>query len=179
MSKHAKPDHFEYQKLGIDADSVRHSLANRLTYTVGKDPSTATNRDWFHALANVARDRLVDRWMETMRSYHLADAKRIYYFSLEFLIGRMLVNGISNVGFLEECREVLDEMGLDLEELKEIEPDAALGNGGLGRLAACFLDSMATLALPGYGCGIRYEYGMFNQRIENGASRSPSRRRRS
>ncbi len=169
MSKHAKPDHFEYQKLGIDADSVRHSLANRLTYTVGKDPSTATNRDWFHALANVARDRLVDRWMETMRSYHLADAKRIYYFSLEFLIGRMLVNGISNVGFLEECREVLDEMGLDLEELKEIEPDAALGNGGLGRLAACFLDSMATLALPGYGCGIRYEYGMFNQRIENGA----------
>ncbi|HQT26571.1 MAG TPA: glycogen/starch/alpha-glucan family phosphorylase, partial [Burkholderiales bacterium] len=169
MSKHKKPDHFDYQWLGIDATSLRHSLANRLTYTIGKDPATATNRDWFHALAHVVRDRLVDRWMDTMRSYYRADAKRVYYFSLEFLIGRMLLNGISNVGFQDECREVLDDLGLELEDLKEIEPDAALGNGGLGRLAACFLDSMATLGLPGYGCGIRYEYGMFNQRIENGA----------
>ncbi len=168
MSKQKKPDHFDYQRLGIDEPSIRHSLANRLTYTVGKDPATATDRDWFLALAHAVRDRMVDRWMETMRSYYREDAKRIYYFSLEFLIGRMLVNSMSNVGFYEECREALEDLGLDIDELKEIESDAALGNGGLGRLAACFLDSMATLGIPGYGCGIRYEYGMFNQRIENG-----------
>ena len=168
MGKHKKTDHFDYQKLGIDATAIRHSLANRLTYTIGKDPATATDRDWFHALAHAVRDRLVDRWMETMRSYYREDAKRIYYFSLEFLIGRMLVNSMSNVGFYEECKTALEGLGLDIDELKEMEPDAALGNGGLGRLAACFLDSMATLGLPGYGCGIRYEYGMFNQHIENG-----------
>ena len=166
--KKARPDFFHYEKLGLDAQTIRHSLANRLTYTIGKDPVTATDRDWFLALAYAVRDRLAERWMETMRSYYREDAKRIYYFSLEFLIGRMLVNSMSNVGFYDECLKALDELGLDIEELREIEPDAALGNGGLGRLAACFLDSMATLGLPGYGCGIRYEYGMFNQRIENG-----------
>ena len=166
--KHSRPDFFHYEKLGLDAQTIRHSLANRLTYTIGKDPVTATDRDWFLALAYAVRDRLAERWMETMRSYYREDAKRVYYFSLEFLIGRMLVNSMSNVGFYDECLKALDELGLDIEELREVEPDAALGNGGLGRLAACFLDSMATLGLPGYGCGIRYEYGMFNQRIENG-----------
>ena len=166
--KHSRPDFFHYEKLGLDAKTIRHSLANRLTYTIGKDPVTATDRDWFLALAYAVRDRLAERWMETMRSYYREDAKRVYYFSLEFLIGRMLVNSMSNVGFYDECLKALDELGLDIEELRETEPDAALGNGGLGRLAACFLDSMATLGLPGYGCGIRYEYGMFNQRIENG-----------
>ncbi len=157
-----------HEKLGLDAPAIRQSLNNRLTYTVGKDPLTATERDWFHALAYATRDRLAERWMDTMRSYYDRDAKRIYYFSLEFLIGRMLVNSLSNVGFYDECKKALEELGLDFDELKEIEHDAALGNGGLGRLAACFLDSMATLGIPGYGCGIRYEYGMFNQRIENG-----------
>ncbi|MDE2354612.1 MAG: glycogen/starch/alpha-glucan phosphorylase, partial [Betaproteobacteria bacterium] len=147
---------------------MRHSLANRLTYTVGKDPITATERDWFHAIAYMVRDRLAERWMETMRGYYRDDAKRVYYFSLEFLIGRMLINGMSNLGCLGECRKLLEDLGLDLEELSEFEPDAALGNGGLGRLAACFLDSMATLGLHGYGYGIRYEYGMFNQRIIDG-----------
>ncbi|MHB8348231.1 MAG: glycogen/starch/alpha-glucan phosphorylase [Acidiferrobacterales bacterium] len=167
-NKQSLPDFFHYEKLGLDAQTIRHSLASRLTYTIGKDPMTATDRDWFLALAYAVRDRLAERWMETMRSYYQKDAKRVYYFSLEFLVGRMLVNCISNVGFYDECLKTLEELGLDIEILREIEPDAALGNGGLGRLAACFLDSMATLGLPGYGCGIRYEYGMFNQRIENG-----------
>ncbi|MDE2259661.1 MAG: glycogen/starch/alpha-glucan phosphorylase [Betaproteobacteria bacterium] len=159
---------FNYQKLEFDVPTLQHSLANRLTYTIGKDPITATGHDWFHALAYVVRDRLAERWMETMRSFYRNDAKRIYYFSMEFLTGRMLVNSLSNLGFYQECRDLLDELGLDLNELCESEPDPALGNGGLGRLAACFLDSMATLGLHGYGYGIRYEYGMFNQRIQNG-----------
>jgi starch phosphorylase len=168
MNESSRKAPLPHERLGLDASSIRQSLANRLTYTVGKDPLTATERDWFHALAYATRDRLAERWMETMRSYYDRDVKRIYYFSLEFLIGRMLINSLSNVGFYDECKKVLEELGLDFDELKEIEPDAALGNGGLGRLAACFLDSMATLGIPGYGCGIRYEYGMFHQRIENG-----------
>ncbi|WP_127478439.1 glycogen/starch/alpha-glucan phosphorylase [Sulfurivermis fontis] len=159
---------FKYDYQGLDAASLKHSLANRMIFTVGKDSYTATDRDWFHSLAYAVRDRLIERWMETMRSYYTADAKRIYYLSMEFLIGRTLTNSLLNLGFYEECARALQELGLDLEEVVELEYDAALGNGGLGRLAACFLDSMATLRLPGYGYGIRYEYGMFRQSIENG-----------
>ncbi len=168
MKKDPKSIEFHYEKLGCDATTLRHSLSNRLTYTVGKDPITATERDWFQAVSYMIRDRLAERWMETMRGYYRDDAKRIYYFSLEFLVGRMLVNSLSNLGFYDECQKLMDELGLDLDALREVEQDAALGNGGLGRLAACFLDSMATLGLHGYGYGIRYEYGMFNQRIMNG-----------
>jgi starch phosphorylase len=151
-----------------DVASVTHSLTNHLTYSVGKDGITATERDWFYAVAYTVRDRLIARWMDTMRSYYEQDVKRVYYLSMEFLIGRTLLNSLLNVGFEEECRQAIRELGEDLEKIRQIEPDAALGNGGLGRLAACFLDSMATIGLPGYGYGIRYEYGMFNQRIENG-----------
>jgi starch phosphorylase len=157
-----------HQEIGLDADSIRSSFLDRLTYSVAKDNFTATDRDWFFTAAYVARDRLVERWMETMRSYYDNDVKRVYYFSMEFLMGRSLMNSLHNLGFDQEFRTVLDEMGIALDKIKEIEMDAALGNGGLGRLAACFLDSMATLDLPGYGYGIRYEYGMFAQRIENG-----------
>ncbi len=156
------------EKSGIDAASIKQSLINRLTYFVGKDTITATDRDWFFTSAFVARDRLIDRWMETMRSYYIKDAKRVYYLSMEFLMGRTLMNSLLNLGFEKEYRNVLDEIGIDMETVREMEFDAALGNGGLGRLAACFLDSMATLNLPGYGYGIRYEYGMFAQRIEDG-----------
>ncbi|MBS4098295.1 MAG: glycogen/starch/alpha-glucan phosphorylase [Sulfuricella sp.] len=152
----------------LDTPSVEHSLINHLTYSVGKDYITATDRDWFFALANAVRERMTGRWMETMRSYYKQDAKRVYYLSMEFLIGRTLLSSLLNLGFEEECRKAIQDLGEDLEKIRQIEPDAALGNGGLGRLAACFLDSMATLGLPGYGYGIRYEYGMFNQRIENG-----------
>jgi starch phosphorylase len=158
----------KYDYLGLDAESIKHSLANRLEYSAGKDMYTATERDWYNVSAYVVRDRLMERWMETQRTYYRANAKRIYYLSLEFLIGRTLSNSLINMDFADEFAQAVRELDLDLETIRELEPDAALGNGGLGRLAACFLDSMATLGLPGYGYGIRYEYGMFNQRIENG-----------
>ncbi|MBU1690115.1 MAG: glycogen/starch/alpha-glucan phosphorylase [Gammaproteobacteria bacterium] len=151
-----------------DSAPFCQALANHLTYSVGKDHYTATPRDWFFALAHTTRDQMTARWMETMRRYYEADAKRIYYMSMEFLIGRTLTNSLMNMGHYDECLKMATEAGLDLEQARAMEPDAALGNGGLGRLAACFLDSMATLGLPSYGYGIRYEYGMFNQRIENG-----------
>ncbi|PTR05952.1 glycogen phosphorylase [Nitrosospira sp. Nsp5] len=159
---------FEHEKTGFDADSIKQSLANCLTYSVGKDTITATDRDRFFAAAYLVRNRLIDRWMETMRGYYINDVKRVYYFSLEFLMGRTLMNSVHNLGFDQQFREALNDLGINLDSVREIEPDAALGNGGLGRLAACFLDSMATLDLPGYGYGIRYEYGMFAQRIEDG-----------
>jgi glycogen phosphorylase len=159
---------FDYDKVGRDQRSFRRSLSNRLVYSMGKDPIMATTRDWFNATAYAVRDRLIERWMDTMRSYYRSDAKRVYYLSMEFLTGRLLSNSLLNMGFYEPCREALSELEMDFEEICRIEPDAALGNGGLGRLAACFLDSMATLSLPGYGYGIRYEYGMFNQQIEQG-----------
>ncbi len=153
---------------GRDAASLKESLTNRLIFSVGKDSITATQRDWLYATSFATRDHLIERWMETMRSYYISDAKRVYYLSMEFLMGRAMKNAMLNLGFEPECRDALRELKLDLDQVAEIEPDAALGNGGLGRLAACFLDSMATLQLPGYGYGIRYEYGMFTQHIENG-----------
>jgi starch phosphorylase len=159
---------YRYRHHGMDKESLKKSLVNLLIYSVGKDHITATHRDWFHTAALAVRERLIERWMETMRSYYKADAKRIYYLSLEFLTGRVFVNSLLNLGFYDACCAALAELDLDINRIKELESDAALGNGGLGRLAACFLDSMATLNLPGYGYGIRYEYGMFTQRIENG-----------
>lgn len=154
--------------LNLNLDSVKQSLTNHLIFSIGKDPITATERDWFFTLAGVVRDRLIERWMDTMRRYYNNDAKRVYYLSMEFLIGRSLMNSVLNVGFQDEVRQACIEAGINLDKVTELEFDAALGNGGLGRLAACFLDSMATIGLPGYGMGIRYEYGMFNQRIEDG-----------
>ncbi|MGD8998857.1 MAG: glycogen/starch/alpha-glucan phosphorylase [Granulosicoccaceae bacterium] len=157
---------FDY--LGTDAASLKRSLGNRLTYSACKDLFTATPHDWLNVTSYVVRDRLSERWMETMRSYYRKDAKRVYYLSLEFLMGRTLTNSMLNLGVRDECEQALYEMGIKLEDIRELEPDAGLGNGGLGRLATCFLDSMATLRLPGYGYGIRYEYGMFHQTIEQG-----------
>jgi starch phosphorylase len=155
----------------LDAESIRCSLYNRLIYTIGKDPITATDRDWFYAAAAVVRERMIERWMETMRSYYVEDRKRVYYLSMEFLMGRTMTNSMLNICAEKEFHDALAalvEMGLRPQNLREVEPDAALGNGGLGRLAACFLDSMATMGVPGYGYGIRYEYGMFHQGIDNG-----------
>jgi glycogen phosphorylase len=162
------PGDFRTRYRGLDKESLTRSLENLLVYAMGKDEITATHRDWFSTTALAVRERLIERWMETMRSYYRADAKRVYYLSLEFLTGRLLANGLLNLGIYDACRESLDGLKLDLERIMELESDAALGNGGLGRLAACFLDSLATLDMPGYGYGIRYEYGMFTQRIENG-----------
>ncbi len=168
MKKQPLQSLFDRQLTGVDVASVRQSIARRLAFSVGKDTITATTRDWFYATAYMTRDRLIERWMETMRSYYVADAKRVYYLSLEFLMGRTLMNSLLNLSIDRECSLALQQMGVDLGQVREMEADAALGNGGLGRLAACFLDSMATLNLPGYGYGIRYEYGMFAQRIEAG-----------
>ncbi len=157
-----------YDQPGESAEALRRSIVNHLVYTVAKDQYTATDRDFFHALVLAVRDRLIERWMETMRRYYEQDAKRVYYLSMEFLIGRSLTNNLLNTGMMDACRTALASLGLDYERLAGQEAEAALGNGGLGRLAACILDGMATLGLPGYGYGIRYEYGMFYQKIEQG-----------
>jgi starch phosphorylase len=148
--------------------SLERALVNRLIYSIGKDPIETQERDWFYALAFVVRDLLTLRWMESMRRYYLQDAKRVYYLSMEFLIGRALTNSLLNLGCYEEFKQVMEDVGMRLENVAEIEDEAGLGNGGLGRLAACFLDSLATLQLPGFGYGIRYDYGMFFQKIEQG-----------
>ncbi|MDH4215993.1 MAG: glycogen/starch/alpha-glucan phosphorylase, partial [Gallionella sp.] len=158
----------QHAPLDTNLESVTQSIAKHLIFSIGKDPLTATDRDWFFTLAHVVREHLVERWMETMRRYYLDDSKRVYYLSMEFLIGRSLVNSMLNIGFADEVRQACIDAGLDLSKITELEFDAALGNGGLGRLAACFLDSMATIGLPGFGMGIRYEYGMFHQQIEHG-----------
>jgi len=147
---------------------LKRSIANKLVYTMGKDASTAQPRDWLHATALAVRDRLVERRMKTERAQSQQDAKRVYYMSIEFLIGRTFTNALLALDIHEDVRQALAELGVDLEALPDLEPDAALGNGGLGRLAACFLDSMATLALSGVGYGIRYDYGMFKQQIVDG-----------
>jgi len=142
-------------------------IANR-EYNLAKDKYTATLHDDYMATAIAIRDRLVDRWMLTQQRYHDDNLKRVYYLSLEFLIGRLLGSNILNLGLEEAAESALKEMGFNINELAEKESDAGLGNAGLGRLAACFLDSMATLGIPAHGYGIRYEYGIFNQKIVNG-----------
>lgn len=122
----------------------------------------------YHAVAYAVKDIIIDEWIATHKEYDKADVKKVYYLSMEFLMGRALGNNIINIGAHKEVKEALDEMGFDLNAIEDQEPDPALGNGGLGRLAACFLDSLATLGYPAYGCGIRYHYGMFKQKIENG-----------
>lgn len=153
---------------GADTESLKQSFSHRLTYALAKDEFTATPRDCYTSLALTVRDRLVRKWIETQQTYYNKDVKRVYYLSLEFLIGRTLGNSLLNLDMQDSAQSALSELGYKLEELQEIESDAGLGNGGLGRLAACFLDSMATLELPAYGYGIRYDYGIFFQKIING-----------
>ncbi len=149
-------------------NGVRISFIANREYGLGKDKYTATRHDDFEALALSVRDRLVERWSVTQQRYHDENLKRVYYFSMEFLIGRLLDTNILNLGLESQVKEAMGELGMNLEELREAELDAGLGNAGLGRLAACFLDSMATLSIPAHGYGIRYEYGIFNQKIING-----------
>ncbi len=153
---------------GMDKRSIQESFVNHMEFSLAKDEHSATLRDCFVCLALLLRDRMFERWIETQQTYYEQDIKRVYYLSLEFLLGRSVGNGLINFGLYETVREALNELGYDLEELAEAEFDAGLGNGGLGRLAACFLDSMATLELPGGGYGLRYEYGIFKQHIQNG-----------
>ena len=146
----------------------RAHILDVLVHRIGKDERVAKPHDWFAAAALTVRDRIIDRWMESTRATHAAGAKRVYYLSLEFLIGRLLRDAIANLGLEQELTAALAAQGVDLAAIEECEPDAALGNGGLGRLAACFMESLATLDIPAYGYGIRYENGMFRQRIDDG-----------
>ena len=152
----------------VSAESLRQDFEHHLRRTLAKDRYTATDRDRYYALALAVRDRLIERWIATQQTHHKQNVKRIYYLSLEFLIGRLLGNNVINLKLEDSCRAAMAELGLDWEDLRDHEVDAGLGNGGLGRLAACFLDSMATLNLPAVGYGLRYDFGIFNQRIVNG-----------
>ena len=158
----------EVTRQGIDKESLKRSFLDHISFSLAKDKYSATKRDYYLSLALAIRDRLVERWVRTQQKYYQVDAKRVYYLSLEFLMGRSLGNSIMNLEMDFACRKALEELGFDLEEMMDVEWDAGLGNGGLGRLAACYLDSMAFHALPAYGYGIRYEYGIFFQKIQNG-----------
>lgn len=151
-----------------DISSLQSDFVKHIEYSLAKDKFSATERDFYKALCYTIRDRLFDRWIETQQAYYKHDSKRIYYISLEYMMGRTLSNAVINTDLAENLKEALWELGLDIENLAQIEIDAGLGNGGLGRLAACFLDSMATLNLPAYGYGMRYEYGIFSQKIVDG-----------
>ena len=140
----------------------------RLVYSVGKDVDTATQRDWMFAVFHAVRDRIVKRWRETLQQARDHNAKRVYYLSMEYLTGRVLVNALLATDLYDVVKQACTQLGADFDALVEVEPDPALGNGGLGRLAACFMDSIATIGLVGMGYGLRYEYGMFSQRIVNG-----------
>ncbi|QFR32990.1 glycogen/starch/alpha-glucan phosphorylase [Ancylobacter sp. TS-1] len=153
---------------GDDVAKFRAAVIAKLTYAVGKNPAAASDRDWFLATAFATRDRIVDRWVTSTRQTYSEGRKRVYYLSLEFLIGRLLFDALTNLELLDTVRAALGDLGVDLDRLRQVEPDAALGNGGLGRLAACFMESMATLSIAAYGYGIRYDHGLFRQRIKNG-----------
>jgi starch phosphorylase len=149
-------------------EALRTAILSKLAYAVGKDAAHAQDHDWYVATALAIRDQAVDRWIETTRHVYASGQKRVYYLSLEFLIGRLLGEYLCNLQLFETCRQALAGLDVDLERIRELEPDAALGNGGLGRLAACFMESMATVGVAGFGYGIRYQHGLFRQLFHDG-----------
>jgi starch phosphorylase len=151
-----------------DETALRDAIGAKLTYVIGKNTDTATPHDWYCATALAVRDRIVDIWSASKRETKRQHKKRVYYLSIEFLIGRLLLDTLTNLRLVDPVKRALASLGVDFEQLLLIEPDAALGNGGLGRLAACFMDSMSALKIPAYGYGIRYEHGLFEQRIRDG-----------
>jgi starch phosphorylase len=151
-----------------DREQLATELLERLKYRIGKDPKVAKPHDWLTAAILVARDRITDKWMDSTRRTYATGAKRVYYLSLEFLIGRLMRDAMTNIGIMDEMRHALASLGVDIDIIAELEPDAALGNGGLGRLAACFMESMATVDVPAYGYGIRYVHGLFRQQMADG-----------
>lgn len=149
-------------------EALQAEILERLIYSVGKDPIVARPHDWLRATILAVRDRIMDRWMESSRETWRTSNKRVYYLSLEFLIGRLMRDAMSNVGLMEPVQQALKNLNVDLGDLINLEPDAALGNGGLGRLAACFLESMSSVKIPAYGYGIRYVHGLFRQEMSEG-----------
>ncbi len=151
-----------------DIDDIKSAVLAKLALAVGKDAASATDRDWFVATALAIRDRIIHRWLAADRASGAQGRKRVYYLSLEFLIGRLFAEALCNLGLTEDFHAALGDLGVDFNRMRTAEPDAALGNGGLGRLAACFMESMATLGIPAYGYGIRYDHGLFRQVIRDG-----------
>ena len=151
-----------------EPEVLASEIIERLTYRIGKDVKVAKPHDWLTATILVIRDRVIDKWMESTRKAYQHDSKRVYYLSLEFLIGRLMRDAISNLGLMGQIKEALTSLGVEYEVIAGLEPDAALGNGGLGRLAACFMESMATVDIPAYGYGIRYVHGLFRQQMADG-----------
>jgi len=147
---------------------LAEEIIERLTYRIGKDAKVAKPHDWLTATILVVRDRIIDKWMDSTRKVYATGDKRVYYLSLEFLIGRLMRDAVSNLGLMEEVSDALTSLGVDINVIAGLEPDAALGNGGLGRLAACFMESMATVDVPAYGYGIRYVHGLFRQQLADG-----------
>ena len=152
----------------ISADALKRSFLDHLYYTMGKYPAVANQHDLYMALSHVVRDRMMERWINTVQSYRQKDIRVVCYLSAEFLLGKHLANNLNKLDILEPTRQAISELGFDLKQLVETEPEPGLGNGGLGRLAACYMDSLATLNIPAIGYGIRYEFGMFQQVIEDG-----------
>ena len=159
---------FSYASPTLSVEALKHSIAYKLMVIIGKDPAIANKHEWLNATLFAVRDRMVERWLRSNRAQLSQEVRQVYYLSMEFLIGRTLSNALLSLGIYDDVSSALAEMGLDLEELIDEENDPGLGNGGLGRLAACFLDSLAALGLPGRGYGIRYDYGMFKQNIVDG-----------
>jgi glycogen phosphorylase len=151
-----------------DETALREAILAKLTYELGKTPDRAGTHDWYQATALAVRDRIVDVWLRTHAETMSRKKKRVYYLSIEFLIGRLLLDTLTNLRLVEPAKRALVSLGINFEDLRAIEPDAALGNGGLGRLAACFMDSMSALQIPAFGYGIRYENGLFEQRLYDG-----------
>ena len=156
------------EKPKFDKELFKRSVVYNVKTLYRKDLNEATPQQVFQAVSLAIKDRIMDNWIDTQKAYEKQDPKMVYYMSMEFLMGRALGNNIINLQAYAPVKEALEELGLDLNTVEDQEPDAALGNGGLGRLAACFLDSLATLGYPAYGCGIRYRYGMFKQQIKDG-----------
>jgi starch phosphorylase len=156
------------QKRALSVEALQAEILENLTYSIGKDAIVARPHDWLRATILTVRDRVIDQWMESSRETWRTSHKRVYYLSLEFLIGRLMRDAMSNIGVMEPMREALKNFNVDLGDLISLEPDAALGNGGLGRLAACFLESMSSIKIPAYGYGIRYVHGLFRQEMSEG-----------
>lgn len=159
---------FLYNRPSLDVEGVKKAIVYKLIFLIGRSPKEASQRDWLNATLHAVRDLVTEGWITTARQSRAEETRRIYYLSMEFLIGRTLSNAMIAEGVYDVAEKALAELNVDLEEIIEKEVDPGLGNGGLGRLAACFMDSLATLAIPAMGYGIRYEYGMFRQKIENG-----------
>ncbi len=153
---------------GFNKEAIKQSIIDNVKSQFRRTIDEATPQQVYQAAAYAVKDVVIDRWIATQKTYDESNVKKVYYLSMEFLMGRALGNNMINLGVWKEFKEALDDLGFDLTAIEDEEPDPALGNGGLGRLAACFLDSLATLGYPAYGCGIRYHYGMFKQKIENG-----------